>query len=169
MLSRAKEKGENLEMTRATSLLEHVVRESVYIDVSSGYELGSDQAYVCYPCVFPTVRFHLIETALLCQIADSIRKEEGFKPLYDGSEEATGWYDIEIGINGYTESGLDTCITFELVNGNQPDTWHSYVIDLSEEEQRLIYARLNEECLGSFGKTCEELLEEAREEMCDGN
>ena len=167
MLSRAKEKGENLEMTRATSLLEHVVRESVYIDASSGYELGSDQAYVCYPCVFPTVGFHLIETALLCQIADSIRKEEGFKPLYDGSEEATGWYDIEIGINGYTESGLDTCITFELVNGNQPDTWRSYVIDLSEEEQRLIYARLDEECVESFGKTCEELLEEARTEMSD--
>ena len=144
-------------MERATSLLEHVVRESIYIDVSCGYELGSDQAYVCYPIVFPTVTFRLMETPVLCQIADSIRMEAGFKPLYDCGEEITGWYDFRVGINGYTSSGLDTCIA--------PDTWESYAIDLSESEQELIYARLNEECVESFGKTCEELLEEARKEM----
>ena len=150
---------------RAISLMEHVVRESIYIDVSCGYELGSDQAYVCYPIVFPTVTFRLMETPVLCQIADSIRMEAGFKPLYDCGEEITGWYDFRIGINGYTSSGLDTCILFELVNGSAPDTWESYAIDLSEAEQELIYARLNEECVESFGKTCEELLEESRKEM----
>lgn len=150
---------------KATSLLEHVVQESIYIDVSSGYELGSDQAYVCYPIVFPTVTFRLMETPVLCQIADRIRMAAGFKPLYDGGEEVTGWYDFRIGINGYTESGLDTCIVFELVNGDAPDTWESYAIDLSEGEQSLIYARLNEECIESFGKTCDELLEESRKEM----
>ena len=152
-------------MERATSLLKHVVQESIYIDVSSGYELGSDQAYVCYPIVFPIVTFRLMETPVLCQIADSIRMEAGFKPLYDCGEEITGWYDFRVGINGYTLSGLDTCILFELVNGSTPDTWESYAIDLSESEHELICLRLNEECAGSFGKTCEELLEESRKEM----
>ena len=53
----------------------------------------------------------------------------------------------------------------EELNGSAPDTWESYAIDLSEAEQELIYARLNEECVESFGKTCEELLEESRKEM----
>ena len=152
---------------KVASLMEHVVRGSVYIDVSSGYELGWDQAYVCYPIVFPTVSFRLMETPVLCQIADSIRMEAGFKPLYDCGEEITGWYDFRVGINGYTSSGLDTCILFELVNGSAPDIWESYAIDLSEDEQELIYARLNEECVESFGKTCEELLEESRKEMIE--
>ena len=34
-----------------------------------------------------------------------------------------------------------------------------HVIDLSEEEQSLIYERLNEESVEAFVKTCEELLE----------
>ena len=152
---------------KVASLMEHVVRGSVYIDVSSGYELGWDQAYVCYPIVFPTVSFRLMETPVLCQIADSIRMEAGFKPLYDGGEEVSGWYDFHVGINGYTPSGLDTCIIFELVNGDAPDTWESYVIDLSECEQVQIYERLNEECVEGFGKTCEELLEDAKKEMSD--
>ena len=58
---------------RATSLLEYVVRESIYIDMSCGYEVGSDQAYVCYPIVFQTVTFRLMETPVLCQIADNIK------------------------------------------------------------------------------------------------
>ena len=152
-------------MTRVKSLLEQVVDGAIYIEVSTGYEVGSDQAYVCYPIVFPTVTFRLMETPLLCQIADNIRMEAGFKPLYDGVEEVTGWYDFRIGINGYTESHLDTCIIFELVNGNAPDTWESYIIDLNEDEQRVIYERLNEESVEAFGKTCDELLEEARREM----
>ena len=153
-------------MTSTKSFLEHVISGAIYIDVSSGYEMGSDQAYDSYPCVFPTVTFRLVETATLCQIADKIRMEAGFKPLYEGvEEEITGWYDFTIGLNGYTPSRLDTCIMFELVNGNAPDTWERYVIDLSEEEQKLIYERLNEESIEHFGKTCEELLEEARNEM----
>lgn len=147
------------------SLLEHVVSGAIYIDASSGYELGSAQAYVCYPIVFPTVTFRLMETPVLCQIADTMRMEAGFKPLYDGGEEITGWYDFRIGINGYTESKLDTCIIFELVNGDAADTWESYAIDLNEDEQRVIYERLEEECVEAFGKTCEELLKEAESEM----
>lgn len=152
-------------MISVKSLLERVVSGAIYIDVSCGYELGSDQAYVCYPIVFPTVTFRLVETPVLCQVADAIRMEAGFKPLYDGSEEIHGWYDFRIGINGYTESGLNTLIEFELVNGDAPDTWESYAIDLSEDEQRVIYERLNEECVEAFGKTCEELLEEARRDI----
>lgn len=155
-------------MTRIESFLEHVVRNAIYIDVSSGYELGRDQAYDSYPCVYPTVTLRLLETTTLCQIADRIRMEAGFKPLYDGVEEVIGWYDFTIGLNGYTASKLDTCIMFELVNGDAPDTWENYVIDLSEEEQRLIYERLDEECMEAFGKTCEELLGDARKEMIRG-
>ena len=82
--------------------------------------------------------------------------------------EEDGLYDSRIGINDYTDSKLDTCITFALINGTAPDTEETYVIDLSEEEQRLIYERLNEECKEHLGKTCEDLLAEARNEMIRG-
>ena len=82
--------------------------------------------------------------------------------------EEAGWYDLQIGINDYTDSKLDTCITFALINGTTPDTEETYVIDLSPEEQKLIYERLNEECEEHLGKTCEDLLAEARKEMIRG-
>lgn len=157
------------------SLLEYTVNEYVHIDFEADYEFGSDQAFVSYPCRFATVTFRLNETELLCRIADRIRQDAGFKPLYAIDEstgemrEEAGWYEFNIGINDYTDSKLDTCITFALINGTTPDTEETYVIDLSPEEQKLIYERLNEECEEHLGRSCKDLLAEAGEQMMSGD
>ena len=40
-----------------------------------------------------------------------------------------------------------------------------YLIDLSEDEQREIYAILDDQCKRYYEKSCADLLEEARREM----
>lgn len=40
-----------------------------------------------------------------------------------------------------------------------------YTIDLTEEEQEFMYARLDAQCRKYLGKTCEELLAESHREL----
>ena len=46
-----------------------------------------------------------------------------------------------------------------------PDVDERYTIDLSEEDQRELYAALDRECREKLGKGCEDLLAEARTRM----
>ena len=76
-----------------------------------------------------------------------------------------GWYDFYIGLNGYTENHMDSCIDFVVVNADSEDNEELYTIDLTLDEQNAIYARLDEQCRKYEGKSCVELLEEARKRM----
>lgn len=147
-----------------------ILDKSVF--VCDEYLLGSDQAYNTYPVRFATVNLELESSGFLCNLADRIRKDLGFKPL-DAMDEYTsetcdqsGWYDFYVGLNDYNESKMDSCITFVVVNCESDDCESSYVIDLSCEEQKAMYQRLDEECRRKYGKSCEDLLEEARDELC---
>lgn len=112
------------------------------IDFDEEILYGWDQAYVTHPVVFPTVSFSLVATPALKQMCK--RK---------------GWSlgDFYIGINGYTDSRVDTCLEM------YSDEWH--FIDLTEEEQRAIYKCLSDQCVKHLGKSCEKLLAEAEERM----
>ena len=68
-------------------------------------------------------------------------------------------------MNDYTDSKVDTCITVIIANSESPDNEEIYTIDLSDEEQKALYRRLDGESRILFGKSCEDLLEEARVEM----
>ena len=64
---------------------------------------------------------------------------------------------------------LSHCVHIESVqNGkdgsSQPGLWF---IELTEEEQRNMYARLDEQCLKYLGKTCADLMDEPRKAMED--
>ena len=76
-----------------------------------------------------------------------------------------GEYYFYVGLNDYTDSKVDTCITVIITNSESPDNEDFYTIDLSEEEQKALYRRLDEESRILFGKSCEDLLEGARAEM----
>lgn len=153
------------------TLTEGFVRENIYIDFSSEILYGDDQAYISYPVVFPTVGFQLMATNGLVEIADRIRKDKGFRPMHamdeftDDTCDNEGWYDFFIGLNGFTETHMDASLDFVVVNSDSEDNEETYTIDLTEEEQIAIYNRLDEQCRKYEGKSCEELLAEAKKRM----
>ena len=127
---------------------------NIIIDGSADPSFGSDQAFVTYPTVFPTVGFQLISTDDLVSAARSLLSDVGSDP-----EDFTFY----LGINGFTKSGLDNAII-----AIAPDDT-TVNIPLDEAEQVEVFALLNKECLEKFGKGCDALLEEARCQMRDAD
>lgn len=60
---------------------------------------------------------------------------------------------------------MDASLDFVVVNSDSEDNEETYTIDLTEEEQIAIYNRLDEQCRKYEGKSCEELLAEAKKRM----
>lgn len=153
------------------SLTESFLKDELYIDFGSEIMYGDDQMYLDYPCRFATVGFQLMATAGLSRIADRIRKDLGFKPMHPMDEytdemcDQEGWYDFYVGLNDWSDSGLDACIEFVVVNSDSPDNEELYTIDLTGSEQAAVYARLDAQCREYLGKSCVELMEEAKARM----
>ena len=168
------------------ALSEEFINTEIFIDFESELIYGEDQAYICCPERFPTVRFQLMPTRGLIDIADRIRHRLGFKPMYpvdrndcdscddsDGCDDCSGciacdddgWYDFFISLNGFNDSHLDTCIAVVVAGSDSVDNEDMYTIDLSDDEQKLLYKRFDEQCRKSINKSCEELLKEAEEMM----
>ena len=154
------------------TLLEGFVRDEIFIDFGADVLYGSDQCNVSFPCRFPTVTFQLMATNGLSQIADRIRKDLGFAPMHpmdeytDDTCDNDGWYDFYVGINGYAENHMDSCIEFVVVNSNSLDCEERCSIDLTtEEEQDAVFKHLNEQCQKYLGKDCLDLLAEAQRQM----
>ena len=141
------------------------LRRAVYLDAMEDYQLGDDQACLNYPMRYPTVEFELVDTIELCEIVDTIRKGKGYRPVLEEGGDTNAWYSMYIGLNGYTSSGLDTSILAVVVNSDSEDNEQPYYLDLSEEEQWAIIALLDEQCREHYGKSCADLLEEARQAM----
>ena len=148
---------------------------NIWIDPDTDWFYGSDQANVNFPCVFPTVTIMLSDTLTLIRIVDAMRMEAGHKPMYpvngnaDDAEsyDAYGWYDFQVGLNGFTDTMVDNCIT-ALVRSEEADDdeqyWH---IPLTEAEQIAIYKELDKQLKERFETSCDKLLEEARLEMIE--
>jgi len=153
------------------TLTEGFAKDQVFIDFDAEVMYGDDQCYLDYPCRFPTVGFELMATNGLVQIADRIRKDAGFKPMHaldeftDDTCDNAGWYDFYVGLNGFADNHMDTCIEFYVVNSDSEDNEELYTIDLTADEQTAVYARLDEQCRKYLGKSCEDLLKEAEEKM----
>ena len=153
------------------NLIEAFLKDNLFIDFGSEILYGEDQIYVDYPCRFATVGFQLMATSGLSQIADRIRKDLGFKPMHPMDEytdetcDGEGFYDFYIGLNDAGDVRTDSCIEFVVVNSDSPDNEARYSIDLNESEKESVYSRLDEQCRKYEGKSCEELLAEARKRM----
>ena len=141
------------------------LRGAIHIDTDQEYMLGDDQACFYYPVRFPTVEFELVATTELCEIVDAILKEHGYAPMLEDGGDSEGWYDVYLGLNGYTDTHMDTSIMAVVVNSNSEDNEDYYLIDLSKDEQREIYSILDDQCHRYYEKSCTDLLEEARREM----
>ena len=153
------------------TLTEGFVKDEVFIDFGAEVMYGDDQCYIDFPCRFPTVSFELMATNGLSQIADRIRKDAGFRPMHpldeytDETCDNDGWYDFYVGLNGFADNHMDSCVEFVVINSDSGDNEEMYTIDLTTEEQNAIYERLDEQCRKYLGKGCEELLAEARKRM----
>ena len=153
------------------TLTEGFVRDEIFIDFGAEIMYGDDQCYLDHPCRFPTVGFQLMATNGLVQIADRIRKDAGFKPMHpmdeftDDTCDNEGFYDFYVGLNGFADNHMDSCIEFVVVNADSEDNEELYTIDLTADEQQAVYDRLDEQCRGHEGKSCEELLKEAERRM----
>ena len=141
------------------------LRSAIYLDVMEDYQLGDDQACLNYPMRYPTVEFELVDTIELCEIVDTIRKGKGYRPVLEEGGDTSAWYSMYLGLNGYTSTGLDTSILAIVVNSDSEDNEQPYYLDLSEDEQRAIFKLLDEQCREHYGKSCADLLEEARQAM----
>jgi hypothetical protein len=155
------------------TLTESFVRDNICIDFAGEILYGSDQANLTYPRRFATVEFPLSATEGLIQIADRIRKDAGFRPIRPMDEytdetcDNAAWYDFYTGISTFSENRMGGCIEFVVVNADSEDNEKLYVIELSEEEKLAVFNRLDEQCRQHLGKSCEELLQEARAELHD--
>lgn len=152
-------------------LTEYFLRENVFIDFASDPYYGSGQEYVNYPIRFGTVEFGLAASEALVQIADRIRVDNGYRPMHamggytDDTCDNDGWYDFYCSISSHRPGRTDNRIEFYVVNADSEDNEDCYSIDLTEEEQEFLYARLDEQCRKYLKQSCEELLAEAVKEM----
>lgn len=122
---------------------------AIQIDFDEEITYSHDQAYISVPTVFPTVSFTLLATGFLC---------EAGKTKLNNPDAADEDFSFYIGINGFTKTKLNNCIEFTC--GDEQDT-----IDLTEEEQEVVFAILDAQCKEKLGKGCDELLAEAKAQI----
>ncbi len=157
------------------NLIEGFLKDNLFIDFGSEIIYGSDQMNLSHPQAFATVGLQLVSTSGLSQIVDRIRKDRGFVPFApldeytDKTCDRNGWYDFFISLNDLDDNAVDTCIAAVVVNALSPDNEETYIIDLDEKEQEYVYARLDEQCRQYLGKSCKELIGEARKKMEEEN
>lgn len=153
------------------NIFEYLARGCVKINFGSQIVYGQDHIKLDNLIVFPTVCFKLLPTGNLIEIADSIRKEVGFKPMFEEGlpkeeKDQFGWYDFYIGIN-LLDSVLqvDHSIDFVVVNSIQSDNGETYRIELGEYERQVILDVLDRQCVDQLGKSCSDLIKEAEGRM----
>lgn len=142
------------------TLTEAFVKNEIHIDFGSEIIYDSDQCFMSCPCRFATVNFELIATDGLNRIADCVRRTNGIDV-----GDSDGYYSFSYGLNDYAESRTDTAISFLVVDDEASDNEVYYNIDLSQDEQLYIYEQLEEQCRKYLGKSCEDLLKEAKAKM----
>jgi len=155
------------------TLTENFIADAVHLDAGAEVMYGADEMFDSYPIRFATVEFQLTATDALVEIADRIRSEKGYLPMHprDGSTDCDedGFYNFYVGISklpcGEQECRIDNSISFVVVNSDSEDNEDMYEIELNAYEQECVYAILNRQCRRYLGKSCEELLKEADEEM----
>ena len=155
-------------------LSKDLCRYAIQIDRQAEPSFGSDQAYETYPVRFPTVDVPLTDTFELVGLADQVRVEAGYKPMCPTNERSVdecdikGWYEFHVGLNGYTESGVDTCLTFMVIDSDSDDNEQVYSLDLDDVTQAEVRAVLDEQLMDLFGVDCNGLLRRGAEMVSKG-
>ena len=118
---------------------------------------GSTQLLSSSPTLSPTVTFRLKLTPELEKIAEKVDKTA------DGTQE----YVFFVGINSYTKSRTDNCLTLVVYQEDGDES--VYYIELKDGAKEALYERLDEQCRKKLGKSCEKLLKEAKKMIGGGS
>lgn len=147
------------------------VEKAIWIDNDGYWYFSSGQAYIDYPVRFPTVTIALSDTTALCKLADEIREEAGFLPMFPDDEskeyDSSGWYNFYICLNGFSDTMVSNSIEAVVQSEFAEDNEQSYDIPLTEAEQIAVYNEVDKQLKERFYTSCEELLEESRQEMIE--
>ena len=137
------------------SLTEFILSSQIKIDFESGYEAYLHEPESDSDRQAARVEITLRPTALLIQMANIIRRLEGFSPINpeDCSKGKAYWFTCDLNEDDPTK--VDPFILIEVCEG-------LYTIDLSVDEQKSMY-RIFDRQLKTVGKTCARLLHEAWE------
>ena len=145
--------------------------DQILIDFNVEVMYGEDQTDVHFPARFPTVIFSLHDTDALVSLADKIRTSGGGRPLYPMEgypEEAcdqNGWYNFYISINDTPSCPVNTYISAYVDSPDCADDGYEYAIPIPEAYMSALYESLDAQCRKHLGKSCADLLTEARKEM----
>lgn len=145
--------------------------DQILIDFDEEILYGEDQMDVCYPTRFPTVIFSLHDTDALVYLADRIRTSNGGRPLYPREGylweacDQNGCYNFYIGINDFPAPPVDTSIRVYVDSPDCEDDGYYYAIPIPEADMKTLYQSLDSQCRKHLGKSCIDLLVEARKEM----
>ena len=135
------ENNENIESIDAEkqsnrfALTESFINTEIFIDFNSKVLYGEDQANVCCPVRFPTVRFQLMPANGLLEIVDRLRHKLGFKPMYPINPvfpiypvvERNGDHNHNYNHNCCENDSSDSCQCKECDN----DGWYDFFISLN--------------------------------------
>lgn len=153
------------------TILDAVLNNDIHVDFGEEILFGSDQMYDTYPKQFATVSMCLVGNDCLCEIADKIRMKDGHMPFFSETGEfgvdcdPYGYYNFYFGLNDLKDCRVDTAIEFTVASDFADDDCCSYLIDISEEEQKLLYECIDRQFKMELGKSVEDILAEARKEM----
>lgn len=145
--------------------------DQILIDFNEEIMYGEDQMDVYYPTRFPTVNFSLHDTDALVYLADRIRTSNGGRPLYPREGylweacDQNGWYNFYISINDTPSCPVDTYISAYVDSPDCADDGYEYAIPIPEAYMSALYESLDNQCRKHLGKSCADLLAEARMEM----
>lgn len=134
------------------TLTEHIFDEGIYYDTIGAPVYNKDG----------TVTLMLMDTQLLNTVADRIRRDAGFDPLYErGYVYAMGGYHFFLKLIPPTAKDSNPVgkeITFRLFGSRQTDTGVTYLIPLSKEERKVIKAALDRQLAKALNMDCGALL-----------
>lgn len=134
------------------TLTEHIFDEGIYYDTIGAPVYNKDG----------TATLMLMDTQLLNTVADRIRRDAGFDPLYErGYVYAMGGYHFFIKLAPSTvrdPNPVGKEITFKLYGSRQADTGKTYQIPLSKEERKIINEALDRQLDKALNASCGLLL-----------
>ena len=148
------------------SLTEYMLSSQIKIDFEASYEAYLHEAETYSDRQAARVEITLRPTALLIQMANIIRRIEGFSPIKpedycDGCQKGKAyWFTCDLNEDDPTK--VDPFILIEVCDPDAEDYEGLYTIDLSVDEQKSMY-RIFDRQLKTVGKTCARLLQEAWE------
>ena len=148
-----------------------IAAESIRISLAD--EILFDQTIIYNSCPVPvaTVNIMLMDTIQLIGLVDEQRTSKGYLPMLpndDGKFDQNGWYRFYINLNDYLSHHVDNAIEATVESESAPDDFDCYSIDLTDEEQQMVYDALDKQLRKIEGKSAEELLAEARDYMKEG-